>query len=67
MAKTKPRVLREPVERVLGQTHEELLRELGIEGLTRKECLQGLLGDLTDGSAPYGEALTVTQISPRRR
>jgi hypothetical protein len=36
MAKTKPKTARTASEQVLGQTREELLRDLGLDQLTRE-------------------------------
>lgn len=67
MAKTKPKTARKASEEVLGQTREELLRDLGLDQLTREACLRGVFGNLLDEPPPSGDSWTVTQVGPGRR
>jgi hypothetical protein len=68
MAKTKPKTARKASEQVLGQTREELLRDLGLDQLTREACLRGVFGDLLDEEpGPGGDGWTVTQVGPGHR
>jgi hypothetical protein len=67
MAKPKPKTARKPSEQVLGQTREELLRDLGLGQLTREACLRGLFGDVLNEPQPGEDGWTVTQVGPGRR
>jgi hypothetical protein len=81
MAKTKPKAARKASEEVLGQTREELLRDLRLDQLTREACLRGVFGGLLDEPepgmdepepgmdepAPGADEWTVTQVGPGRR
>jgi hypothetical protein len=67
MAKTKPKTVRKPSEEVLGQTREELLRDLGLDQLTREACLRGVFTDLLDEPGSGVDGWIVTQVGPGRR
>jgi hypothetical protein len=67
MAKTKPKAARKPSEEVLGQTREELLRDLGLDQLTREACLRACVGCSAiclDERGPGGDGWTVIQVGP---
>ena len=67
MAKTNQRMPQTPAKHALGQTREEMIRELGLEGLTREACLRGLFEDLLDQPDQGDDGITVTQVGPGRR